>query len=59
MYREMVIGEDNYNLEVGPRLQWSGRFLGTMTGGDPSVCKSNRLHVDILWLSFIKLGYIL
>jgi hypothetical protein len=27
---------------------------------DPSVCKSNGwLHVDILWISFIKLGYIL
>ena len=38
--------------------QWLGRFLGTI-GGDPSVCKSNRLHVDILWFSFIKLGYIL
>ena len=25
----------------------------------PSVCKSNRLHVDILWFSFIKLRYIL
>ena len=33
--------------------QWSGRFLG-----DPSVCKSNRLHVDNLQFSFIKLGYI-
>ena len=29
-----------------------------MTGWDPSVCKSNRLHVDILRFSFIKLGYI-
>ena len=27
-------------------------------GWDPSVCKSNRLHVDILRFSFIKLGYI-
>jgi hypothetical protein len=26
---------------------------------DPRVCKSNRLHVDILRFSFIKLGYIL
>ena len=39
-------------------MQWSGRFLG-ITGWDPSVCKSNRLHVDILQFSFIKLGYIL
>ena len=38
--------------------QWSGRFLG-ITGWDPSVCKSNRLHVDILWCSFIKLVYML
>ena len=38
--------------------QWSGRFLGN-TGWDPRVCKSNRLHVDILRFSFIKLGYIL
>ena len=35
--------------------QWSGRFLG-ITGWDPSICKPNRLHVDI---SFIKLMYIL
>ena len=35
--------------------QW---FLG-ITGWDPSVCKSDRLHVDILHFSFIKLGYIL
>ena len=38
--------------------QWSGRFLGII-GWDPSVCKSNRLHVDILQFSCIKLGYIL
>ena len=36
--------------------QWSERFLG-ITGWDPSVCKSNRLHVHILRFSFIKLGY--
>ena len=35
-----------------------GRFLGII-GGDPSVCKSSRLHVDILRFSFMKLGYIL
>ena len=34
-----------------------GRFLG-ITAWDHGVCKSNRLHVDILWFSFIKLGYI-
>ena len=38
--------------------QWSGRILG-ITGWDPSVCKSNRLHVHILRFSFSKLGYIL
>ena len=37
--------------------QWSGRFLG-ITSWDPSVCKSKRLHVDILRFSYIKLGYI-
>ena len=43
--------------EVSSR-KWSGRFLGII-GWDPSVCKSNWLHVDILRFSFIKLGYIL
>ena len=38
--------------------QWLGRFLG-ITGWDPSICKSNWLHVDILPFFFIKLGYIL
>ena len=40
------------------RDQWPGRCLG-ITSRDPSVCKSNRLHVDILQFSFIKLGCIL
>ena len=35
-----------------------GRFLAII-GWDASVCKSNWLHVDILWFSFINLGYIL
>ena len=39
--------------------QWSRRILGIITGWDPSVCKSGRLHVHILWSSFIKLVYIL
>ena len=42
--------------------QLLGRFLGIklrLTGWDPSVCKSNRLHVDILRFSFVELGYIL
>ena len=34
--------------------QLSGRFLGIITGWEPSVCKSDRLHVDILRFS----GYI-
>ena len=38
--------------------QWSGRFLGII-GGDPSICKSNRLHVGILRFCLYKLGYIL
>ena len=34
--------------------QWSGRFLGTIIGWDPSVCNSNRLHVHILrWTVFL------
>ena len=36
-----------------------GEILGISTGWDPSVCKSNWLHVDILRFFFIKLGYIL
>ena len=47
------------NLQVNRALsieaQWLGRFLG-ITGWDPSVCKSNRLHVHILQVSFTKLG---
>ena len=39
---------------------WSGRFLGIITGWDPSVPKSNRLHVHTLrFSSFTKPGYIL
>jgi hypothetical protein len=38
--------------------QWLGRFLGII-GWDPSVCKSNRWHVDIHRFFLIKLGYIL
>ena len=38
--------------------QWSEIFLG-ITGWDSSVCKSNRLHVDILQFFFIELGDIL
>ena len=37
---------------VDSSKQWSGIFLGII-GWDPSVCKSNRLHVDILRFSFI------
>ena len=35
-----------------------GEIFGMM-GWDPSVCKSSRLHVDILRFSFVELGYIL
>ena len=38
--------------------QQSVRFLGIIIGWDPSVCKSNRLHVDILRFAFIQLGHI-
>ena len=40
----------------------AGSSAGTgegVIGGDPSVCKSNRLHVHILRFSFIELEYIL
>ena len=33
-----------------------GRVLG-ITGGDPSVCKSDRLHVDILWIPLLNPVY--
>ena len=39
-------------------IQWFGSFL-SITGSNPSVCKSNRLPVDVLRFSFIKLRYIL
>ena len=39
-------------LGVGQR-QWPGRFLG-ITGWNPSVCKSNRLHVHILQFSVLN-----
>ena len=48
-------------IEIGPLCRIGpviGEILGT-TGWDPSVCKSNRLHVEIVRFSFIKLGYIL
>ena len=35
-----------------------GRILGIINQ-DPSISKSNRLHVDIFRISFIKLGFIL
>jgi hypothetical protein len=34
--------------------QWSGRLLGIISW-DPSVCKSNRLHVDILRFIYINI----
>ena len=39
-------------------IQGSGRFVG-VTGWDPSVCKSNWVHVHNLRFTFIKLGYVL
>ena len=35
--------------------QCSGRFLG-ITGWNPTIYKSNQLHVHILWFSFVKMG---
>ena len=42
----------------GFRPIMSSNLPGPVIGWDPSVCKSNRLHVDILRFSFTKLGYI-
>ena len=44
---------------IGIINQWLERFLGIITGWDPCVYKSNRLHVHVIRFSFIKLGYIL
>jgi hypothetical protein len=52
----LVILEETYGNT--PQIHWSGRFLGII-GWDPSVCKSNRLHTDIIRFSLIKLGYLL
>ena len=49
-----VVGKWYWGLQV----QWSGILLGII-GWAPSVCNSNRLHVDILRVSFIKVVYIL
>ena len=55
----LLIPSPSIPMAVSNLGQWSGRFLGMITGWDPSVCKSNQLHVDILRFSFIELGYIL
>ena len=51
----MLTGSQSHVWRNGPKKelivgqgQWSGTFLGIITGWDPSVCKSNRLHVYIL-----------
>ena len=36
-----------------------GEIFGHNFSQDPSVCKSNQLHFDILRFSFIKLGHVL
>ena len=46
------------NFIVQARNKWLGRCLGIITGWDPSVCNSHRLHVHILWCFLIKLEYI-
>ena len=38
------------------KVQCPGRFLGSITGRYPSVCKFNRLHVDILRFSLQNWG---
>ena len=53
--------EDVFNMvsQSAQEKQWLGRFLGMIIGWDPSLCKSNRLHVvDILRFFFIDLRYI-
>ena len=61
-FHSFVVHSTDYSKVIGkfPQVfnQGSERLLG-VTGGDPSVCKSNRLHVLIRWFSFIKLRYIL
>ena len=47
--------QPTHSFLVGCLNQWLGRFLG-ITGWNLSVCKSNRLYVDILRFSFIKFG---
>ena len=42
---------------MGVKNRWSGGGGGLgITGWDPSVGKSNRLHFNILRFSFLKLG---
>ena len=43
-----IIGHKPQMSELTTLNQWSGGFLGIITGWDPSVWKPNRLHVDIL-----------
>ena len=53
-----VVGATSPTSQLGVE-QCSGRFLG-ITGWNPSIYKSNRLHVHILRFSFVKFkGYIL
>ena len=56
MYPNLI--KENWRMWTLFLVQWSGRFLG-VTGWDPSVWKSNRLHVHILRFPFPELGYIL
>ena len=64
-YNQLFVGKVNQFYQLDWRKhacvhsnQWAGRFLGTIGWDPPSVCKSNRLHVDILRFSFTKVGYI-
>ena len=46
---------DPKDLDLNQLGQWSGRLLG-ITSWDPSVCKSNMLHVDIHRFFLYKIG---
>ena len=43
--------------QTWPWISDRGDFWAYIIGWHPSVCKSNRLHVDILRFPIIKLGY--
>ena len=44
----MLVQDEVGGLESNVSISDRGDFWGIITVWDPSVCKSNRLHVDIL-----------